>query len=527
MAPTTAAGDFSSSLWTFSRPRRRPDRTAQGAGFGLWRGGWRGKSDSLLGAGIIAAFFIPGVSIGYFRRQYSDLAGSKGPVMRSFELLSRDWCHWDGEHHRWTFPNGSVLAFCHAKDESDVYNYKSWQFDILLIDESTQFTREMYRYLMTRNRATVPGVVPFCAMATNPGDIGHAWFKAEFADLPPETPQDIEIEPGRFERHMFIPALLKDNEILESRDPGYRATLEGQNEMTRRQLLEGDWSAFSGQYFSSWRRDIHVIPTPKDMTAWLRATCNHKKFRCLDYGLDMTACYWIDIAPGGRLTVYRELYKPNLILSKAAKAIIDFTTPLESIAYTVVSPDLWNRRQDTGESGIDGLKRGGWRAEWPLRPADDRRVTGWQHMAEWLEPYVDPEWLAEMEAKGLIRFQDAALGPGWRSADGSEQYYDEQDGRKLSSLVFMDCCGNAIKQIPSLIRDENNPNDVSDKAPDHAGEAIRYGLMSRPKPFVVKPDPLAILAEKYPAWTPTYQVQSRDLMRGDPKRWVDMDDLGM
>ncbi len=413
-------------------------------GYGGAAGG--GKSDALLGCGIVAAFFVPGVSVGYFRRQYSDLAGSKGPVMRSHELLNRDWCHWDGEQHRWTFPNGSIIGFCHVKDEMDVYNYKSQQFDIVLIDEATQFTRDMYRYLLTRNRATVAGIVPFAALATNPGDMGHAWFKAEFADLRPEEPQEVEVEPGRFERHLFIPALLKDNEILERRDPGYRAILEGQSDLVRRQLLYGDWSAFAGQYFASWRPDVHIQRPPIDLRWWLLSTKNHKKFRCLDYGLDCTACYWIDIAPDGHLTVYRELYKPDLILSRATRSIVEATTDLENISYTVASPDLWNRRQDTGKSGLEILMEHGLTG---LIPADDRRVAGWEHMAEWLEPYVDPE-----------------------------------TGKMASNLVFFDSCQNAIHQIPSLIRDVNNPSDVSDKAPDHAGEAIRYGLMSRPSPYV-------------------------------------------
>ncbi len=494
-------------------------------GYGGSAGG--GKTDALLGLSMIAGLHWRRIKIGYFRREFPQLEGPGGAIMRSRELMT-GWADYNGEHHRWTYPTGSILQFCHCKEEQDVYNYQSQMFDILLFDEVTQFPRFIVRYLLSRNRLTVdlPDLKSaIAAAATNPGNVGHAWFRSEFVDIgPPEVPADVQVEPGRLERHVFIPAKLADNQILEQRDPGYRATLEAMPEITRKQLLDGDWNAFSGQYFASWRPDLHVKPTPRDMRAWLEQTRNHKKFRCLDYGLDCTACYWVDVAPSGLLTVYRELYKPDLILSRAAKAIVGATTDAEQIAYTVASPDLWNRRQDGGVPGEETMRKAGLAG---LRPADNRRVPGWEHMAEWLEPYIDPEWAAEMAAKGMVRCQDPDLGLGWRSVDGSEQYFDERDGRKLVNLVFFDCCGNAIKQIPSLIRDDDNPNNVSDKAPDHAGEAIRYGLMSRPKPAVIKPDPLAALRDKFPEWSLAYRAHKAELLRGDPSEGVTLEDLGM
>ena len=61
---------------------------------------------------------------------------------------------------------------------------------------------------------------------------------------------------------------------------------------------------------------------------------------------DMTACLWLAVMPDKRIVVYREFCRPNLILSEAAKAILQHTPDGEKIRYTVASPDLWNRRQD-------------------------------------------------------------------------------------------------------------------------------------------------------------------------------------
>jgi hypothetical protein len=46
--------------------------------------------------------------------------------------------------------------------------------------------------------------------------------------------------------YAFVDATLDDNPYLPK---GYRKSLEQLPEMRRRQLLEGDWNAFSGQFF--------------------------------------------------------------------------------------------------------------------------------------------------------------------------------------------------------------------------------------------------------------------------------------
>lgn len=403
-------------------------------GYGGAAGG--GKSDALLGASIIGGLTFPGINIGYFRREYPQLEGPGGAIMRSHELMS-GWAKWNGGQRRWTFPTGSVLQFCHAKDENDVFNYQSQQFDILLFDEGTQFTRFQYRYLMTRNRATKPSIIPFVGIGTNPGNVGHQWFLSEFVEAgPPEQVCDVEVEPGVREKHIFIPAKLSDNKILEKRDPGYRMTLEAQPDIIKRQLLDGDWTAFAGQYFPEFRRGIHVIK-PFEIPKWW------KRFRSLDYGLDMTACYWWAVSPDGREYVYRELYQPGLTLRQAAAKIVEMTPEDEKISYTVASPDLWNRRQDTGVSGVEIMGSAGLK---DLQRADDRRVPGWRTLREHLQPFID------------------------------------EQGELIANLRIFDHCVNLIRTLPLLMHDENNPEDAADKPHEvtHGPESLRYGVMSRP-----------------------------------------------
>ena len=416
--------------------------------FGGAAGG--GKSDALIMAGLVGAIAFPGCSIAYFRRKYTELAGPGGAIMRTQQLY-RSLAKWNGTQRRWTFPNGSVFEFCHAENEVDVHSYQSQQFDILLIDEASQFTRFQLRYLLTRNRATVKGVVPFCAMGSNPGGIGHGYLKREFVDVgPQEIPVDVEVEPGKFEKHLFIPSFLHDNQVLEQRDPGYRQTLENQPEEIRRALLEGDWSIFAGQYFKTFRRILHVVEEPfTPPEHWY-------KFASLDWGfVAPCAILWHCVEPSsGRIITYREYYGNQKTASETAEIFLEMSTYKqgekrlpEKIHYIKASPDMWQERglsktrgemAEKGESIADEfLSR-----DIPLEIADNRRVIGWTRVREYLK--IAPDGL-----------------PFWQCTSN---------------------CTNLIRTLPELIHDPRDVEDVDDKCEDHAPEALRYGLMSRPAP---------------------------------------------
>ena len=149
-------------------------------------------------------------------------------------------------------------------------------------------------------------------------------------------------------------------------DPDYVKTLEALPEIRRRAMLYGDWNAFEGAFFPEFDEERHVTAGFDIPSDWLR-------FRALDYGLDMTACLWMALSPEKNVYVYRELYQNGLILSEAAKKILSLTPKDEKIRYTVASPDLWSRRQDSGRSGFDIMCEAGLRG---LRKANRLTDSG-------------------------------------------------------------------------------------------------------------------------------------------------------
>jgi phage terminase large subunit len=81
----------------------------------------------------------------------------------------------------------------------------------------------------------------------NPGGVGHVWFRNRFV-------QPFQLRLERDTR--FIPATIKDNSFT---NPEYRFTLENLTGWQKRAWLEGDWDIAAGQYFTTFRREFHVV----------------------------------------------------------------------------------------------------------------------------------------------------------------------------------------------------------------------------------------------------------------------------
>lgn len=413
-------------LWTGEKVKRPK---AKRIGYGGAAGG--GKTDGALGlAGGLADAF-PGCSIGFFRRTFPELEGPQGAIQRSMELFSTVGTY-SIVRHEWVFRNKSRLRFCHAQLAKDVYKYQSTQFDFMLFDESTHYPWEMLDYLLTRNRATVDGVVTAAGFFSNPGNIGHAWYKHLFVDAGAPNVVHHRVLPGevhKYEDVLFIPSRLEDNQILEQRDPEYRTNLENRTDATSSALLDGDWDKFAGQVFKTWKRERHVC-RPFTLPEWW------PKWRATDWGRENPFCtLWFARDPdSGRVYVYRELYRVGLTDKQQALTIRELTPPDEKISLHYADPSMWTEKSyqnivtsTADEYGMNGVY---------LTRADNNRLNGKRKVDGVLESLPDG-------------------GPG---------------------LVVFETCVNLIRTLPLLVHDAVNVEDVDTGGEDHAYDTLRYGL---------------------------------------------------
>ena len=386
-----------------------------------------GKSFGQMADALIYAIKYPGSRQLVLRRTLPEL--EKSLIRTALEVFPKEIYKYSESKHTGSFLNGSVIDFGYCDSETDVYRYQSAEYDVIRFDELTHFTEQMYLYLMSRLRGTrdFPRAMK---NSTNPGGIGHSWVKKRFIDIG---------EPGKIHetkegKRLFIPATVFENRALMKNDPQYVKRLLNLSEKDKKQLLEGDWDTNEGQYFSEWNRGIHVVEPFIIPENWTR-------FFTMDYGLDMLAGYWIAMDEGENAYVYREVYQSGLIISEAAKKIID-TQGRDVPSVYIGPPDMWNRRQDTGKSVAEIFFEKGI----PLFKASNDRVQGWYSLKEWLHPRTD------------------------------------EFGETKPKLRIFANCREVIRTLPALCFDERNPNDVGDKVHEytHAADALRYWAAARP-----------------------------------------------
>lgn len=347
---------------------------------------------------------------------------------------------YNSSKHVVTFRNGSITDFGYCDNENDVYKYLSVEYDVIRIDESTHFTETMYNFLRTRVR----GANKFpkqMKCTTNPGNVGHEFFKSRFIDIAPPLETYTEENPITHtpSTRLFIPSKVTDNKFLMEADPMYLSRLASLPEEQRRAYLDGSWDIYEGQFFPEFSRSVHVIRAadlPKRDKDWrIYFTC--------DYGLDMFAGYFIACDSHDRAWVLGEIYKPDVIISEAAKLIKQKQTDLgiRKVDEYLAPSDLWNRRQETGKSVADIFRENGIM----LHKTSRDRIDGWAAMKEWLHPFVD------------------------------------EQGITTAKLQIADTCVNLIRCIPKLQFDERRPNDAATVPHEitHANDALRYFCVYR------------------------------------------------
>lgn len=388
--------------------------------FGGSRGG--GKSWAVRKKSMLMAVNYPEIKILILRRTFPELRENHIlPMLIELKGLAR----YKETDKSFIFPNGSRIRFGYCDTETDVLQYQGQEFDIIFIDEATQFSEFQFNTLTACMRGA--NELPKRMYLTcNPGGVGHDWVKRLFIDKEYRNSEHAD-------DYLFIPARVYDNKALIEKDKGYVSMLENLPEDLRKAWLEGDWNIFAGQFFKEFRDDIHVCEPFEIPNHWNR-------YCSIDYGLDMFACLWYARDPQGNVFIYKELHEDNLIVSEACQRWKENNAG-DKIKSIFAPVDLWNRRNDTGRSAFDIFLEHGM----VLVKSNNNRINGWLAVKDW------------------IRVKESR---------------DELTGEtvKTSSLRIFCNCRTLIKYLPSVQMDSRKPNDVATEPHiyTHIVDALRY-----------------------------------------------------
>jgi len=352
-------------------------------------------------------------------------------IDKSRELYPRAFpgCKYKEVEKLWSFPSGAKVEFGFLERDADVYRYQGQAYSWIGFDEITHLPTEFgWNYLASRLRTTDPEIETYMRCTANPGGVGATWVKKRYID--PHPPNETFTGPDNLSRK-FIPARLEDNPYL-AYDGRYEEMLKALPPTQRKQLLEGNWDVNEGAAFTEFDLDVHVITPFAIPISWDRV-------KGIDYGYaSESACIWATVDPtDGTLIVYRELYRKGLTGVDLGAIITQMELEDPYSVQGVLDTAAWAKTGTTGPTVGESLVRAGHK----LRPADKNRIQGKIQIHEYLKV--------------------------------------QQSGRPR--LQILNTCPNLIRELQSIPLDKINPEDVNTHAPDHAYDALRYLIMSRPR----------------------------------------------
>lgn len=438
-----------------------------------------GKSHLLRIAAIAFCYAVPGLQAYLFRRLSPDLIKNHMEGPSSFPVLLSAWADAGFVKINYgaptsisfrngptgTFVGGSKIFLGHCQYEKNMYSLQGAEVHLLLFDELTHFTEKIFRYFRGRLRLgslQVPeeyqGLFPCLIAGANPGGVGHNWVKASFVDNcePMEIRQMGKDEGGL--KRQYIPAKLTDNPTLMENDPDYADRLSGLGapELVKA-MLEGDWDIIAGGMFDDvWKRAVHVIEPFKIPETW-------KVDRSFDWGSSkpFSVCWWAE-SDGTEATLKdgsTRSFAPGTVFLVFEWYGWDGKTPDKGLKLTAgeIAKGIKERESKMAFQVFPG-------------PAD----------SSIFDEENDNCIADDMEERGVI-WQKANKKPGSR-VNGWErmrEMFKASFKRPMESagLFVFSNCHQFIRTIPTLPRDENNPDDVDTRTEDHIGDATRYRVL--------------------------------------------------
>ena len=352
-------------------------------------------------------------------------------IDKSRELYPKAFpgCKYKEVEKLWNFPSGAKVEFGFLERDADVYRYQGQAYSWIGFDEITHLPTEFgWNYLASRLRTTDSEIMTYMRCTANPGGVGAMWVKKRYVD--PAPPNESFRGQDNLTRK-FIPARLEDNPYL-AKDGRYEEMLLALPPTQRKQLLEGNWDVNEGAAFTEFDVDTHVIIPFGVPLGWERV-------KGIDYGYaSESACIWGTLDPSdGTLIIYRELYRKGLTGEELGALIAKMEVEDPYSIQGVLDTSAWARTGTVGPTVGESLVRAGHK----LRRADKNRIQGKIQIHEYLRV--------------------------------------QQSGRPR--LQIFNTCPNLIRELQGIPLDKNNPEDVDTHAPDHAYDALRYLIMSRPR----------------------------------------------
>lgn len=418
------------------------------------------------------------------RRKFPDLE-------REIIRLSQEWYPQTGgvynqQKHSWHWPAyQSYMDFGHVKNASDISMYDSAQYNYCSFDETTHFPEYPYIYMVgSRVRSgTAHCNISIVRNGTNPGGIGQTFVYNRFVRWDENGYKRIRDRHTGLER-IFIPAFLADNPKGMQYDPLYAQKLEMLPDAERKAKKYGDWHAFRGSVFTTFRpirfpgepdNALHVC-SRFDIPEWW------PKILSIDWGKRaMCHAMWAAISPAGRAYIYRERawFGKDIPIWAGEIREMQHAEPENIIAFVICSSAF----QDRGDGSIAALVA----THSGMVPTSSENVKG--SRVETLQTVHDfLRWERKPTLKARGELYDIAKAQEIYRLHGPEalgryqkMFIDEEDNQEIPILQILasedgltSCAPYLVEAIPAAIYDDKKIEDYAEYDGDDPLDNLRY-----------------------------------------------------
>lgn len=481
-----------------------------------------GKSFFIKKAYIRFAAEIPGLILDIFRLQWADVIKNYMVGEHSFPVLLSKW-EKAGlakvTQTGWTLWNGSKCSLYHCSDDNVLMQHQGNPTHVRTIEEACQIPERRIRSLIgwmdmsEDKKATIPdkwkGCFPRLYFPTNPTGPSAGFMARKFVDARPHY----EIEKVGAFTLQYIPFELDDNPSVDAETVRARIKEAFTDPAMQRALLERDWHARTGLYFTEYDEDRHVYEDCTLPSHWYT-------FRGFDWGTnDPAYCAWVAVSDGepfkdeqgrerwfprGALLIFREWYicddgHADTTLNKydrgrqlsneqMAQGIIERSDVNQQNVITLADSKPF--QGVGGHKFIDGSQEGPAKTfkdnGVPLSRADTTRVAGWSAMRDRLIG---------------IPLNNGVVDKFGRPA-------------KVPMIYFAASCKFARDYIPQLPRhpSETKTADAAEHGePTHVCDTIRYICMAHSHAVIKdKLEPLQSRIDRAVNMRPSFKHMMQD-----------------
>lgn len=311
------------------------------------------------------------------------------------------------------------------------------------IDEASQVSEESFMLLI--NRLRNPLGLRKGLLASNPA--GHDWIYRNFVKQDHFKTQEA--------KDQFRLVHAPSTENIHLPDGYVQSMLATYSEERIQREIMGSFDAFEGAVYPEFRRDVHAIKPFAIPDGWTRVMGIDHGFR------NPTAAIWGAVDNDGNIYVYKEFYEKEWLIEeicngKEGKPGLKLLCKGEKIEGAYIDPSTKAARNErNGEKVSDftiysETMPGGF----PLFPANNDVTVG-----------ID-------RVKSFLRIDTQTNKPKMYIFDTCVNLIEE-------------ICKYRYKELTHTQQGKRNEREDPYKHDDHAVDALRYLLMSRPDPSVL------------------------------------------